>query len=124
LLPDSPKYGLKDGIARMIPIEGLEFYLTHDTNIKKTTYIYFDFTTYQSVNNKTIPTRSLSIYVNDKFNSKVVFAKDKLEANPFRISVEPNESISGRINIKLIPDSIQTGRFFGIWDVFYSYAKE
>ena len=124
LLPDSPKYGLKDGIARMIPVEGLEFYLTHDTDIKKTIYIYFDLTTYQNIGNKTAPIRSLSIFVNDKLKSKAIFDKEKLESNPFRISIDPNEASSGRINIKLIPDALQAGRFFGIWDVFYSYAKE
>ncbi len=124
LLPDSPKYGLKDGIARIIPVEGLNFYLTHDSNIKKTIYVYFDFTTYQNIGNKDAPIRSLSIFVNDKQKSNVVFDKDKLEANPFRISIDPSEVSSGRINLKLVPDSLVAGRFFGIWDVFYSYSKE
>ena len=92
---DSDKFGLRDGICRMIPTDGLSFYLTFDTSIKKPIYLYLD-----------------------------LFDRKNPETNPYRITIDPVECPSGRINVTLIPDSTANGRFWGIWDVFYSYVKE
>ena len=121
---DSDKYGLKDGICRMIPSKGLSFYLTFDTSVKKTIYLYLDLTTYEALNNQTYPVRSLSVLVNGRTKGKILFDRKNAEINPYMIPIDPVECPSGRINVTLIPDSTANGRFWGIWDVFYSYSKE
>ena len=121
---DSNKYGIKDGICRMIPTNGFSFYLTFDTAIKKTIYLYLDLTTYESQDNQTYPIRSLSVLINGKTKGKVLFDRKNAEINPYRIAIDPVECPTGRIDITLIPDSTANGRFWGIWDVFYSYVKE
>jgi len=121
---DSEKYGLKDGICRMIPPSGLSFFLTIDTSIKKTIYLYLDLTTYESLNNKTHPIRSISIQVNGRTKGKVFYDPKNSETNPYIIPIDPVECPSGRIDVTLIPDSAANGRFWGIWDVFYSYSKD
>jgi hypothetical protein len=124
LHPDSPLNGLKDGICRMIPQEGLDFYLSYNPTDKRKIYIYFDLTTYSNLGNSNQPDRTLFIKVNGRHKSKVIFSKTSTANNPHRISIDPSEAPNGRINISLQPDSALTGRFWGIWDVFYSYAKE
>ena len=124
LHPDNPKNGLKDGICRMIPKEGLDFYLNYNPIDKRRIYIYFDFTTYSNLGNSNQPNRTLFIKINGKYKSKVIFTKDSIATNPHRVSIDPSEAPDGRINISLQPDSALSGRFWGIWDVFYSYAKE
>ena len=121
---DSDKYGLKDGICRMIPTEGLSFYLTFDTSVKKPIYLYLDLTTYEAQDNQSYPVRSLSVIVNGKTKAKILFDRKNQETNPYRITIDPVECPSGRINVTLLPDSTANGRFWGIWDVFYSYVKE
>lgn len=121
---DSNKFGLRDGICRMIPTKGFYFYLTFDTSIKRTIYLYLDLTTYETRGNETIPARSLSVLVNGKTKAKINFNPNKPETNPYIISIEPVECPTGRIDVTLIPDSMANGRFWGIWNVFYSYVKE
>lgn len=124
LKPDSPKYGLKDGICRMIPVEGLEFYLTFDPNDKRILYLYFDLTTYENINKSKQPVRVLNIIINGKQKGKAIFDPKEISVNPLRIKIDPTEAPEGRINILLQPDATANGRFWGIWDVFYSYSKE
>ena len=121
---DSDKFGLRDGICRMIPSDGLSFYLTFDTSIKKPIYLYLDLTTYEARDNQSYPIRSLSVLINGKTKAKVLFDRKNPETNPYRITIDPVECPSGRINVTLIPDSTANGRFWGVWDVFYSYVKE
>ncbi len=121
---DSDKYGIKDGICRMIPSKGLSFYLTFDTAVKKTIYLYLDITTYESLNNQTYPVRTLSVLINGRTKGKITFDRKNSDPNPYMISIDPVECPTGRIDITLIPDSTANGRFWGIWDVFYSYVKE
>jgi hypothetical protein len=121
---DSDKYGLKDGICRMIPSKGLSFYLTFDTAVKKTIYLYLDLTTYDSLNNQTYPIRTLSVLINGRTKGKITFDRKNSDANPYMIPIDPVECPTGRIDVTLIPDSTANGRFWGIWDVFYSYVKE
>lgn len=121
---DSDKYGIRDGICRMIPTKGFSFYLSFDTSIKKTLYLYLDLTTYEGLDNQTYPVRSLTVLVNGKTKGKVIFDRKNSETNPYRISIDPVECPTGRIDVTLIPDSTANGRFWGIWDVFYSYIKE
>jgi hypothetical protein len=121
---DSDKYGLKDGICRMIPSKGLSFYLTFDTAVKKTIYLYLDLTTYDSLNNQTYPIRTLSVLINGRTKGKITFDRKNSDANPYMIPIDPVECPTGRLDVTLIPDSTANGRFWGIWDVFYSYVKE
>lgn len=121
---DSDKYGLKDGICRMVPSKGMSFYLTFDTAIKKTIYLYLDLTTYDSLNNQTYPIRTLSVLINGRTKAKIVFDRKNSDVNPYMIPIDPVECPTGRIDVTLIPDSTANGRFWGIWDVFYSYVKE
>ena len=121
---DSDKYGLKDGICRMIPAKRISFYLSFDTTVKKTIYLYLDLTTYEALNNQTYPARSLSVLINGRTKAKVLFDRKNPETNPYRIAIDPVECPTGRIDITLIPDSSANGRFWGIWDAFYSYVKE
>jgi hypothetical protein len=81
-------------------------------------------TTYESLNNETIPPRSLSIFINGRAKGKILFNYKNSETNPYIISIDPVECPTGRIDITLIPDSSANGRFWGIWDVFYSYSKD
>ena len=108
----------------MIPAKGLSFYLSFDTAIKKTIYLYLDLTTYEALNNQTYPARSLSVLINGRTKAKVLFDRKNPEINPYRIAIDPVECPTGRIDITLIPDSSANGRFWGIWDAFYSYVKE
>ncbi|HMV42415.1 MAG TPA: hypothetical protein PK079_20630 [Leptospiraceae bacterium] len=124
LKPDSGKYGLQDGICRMIPSQGFSFYLTFDTANKKPIYLYLDLTTYDRLNNEIYPIRALTVLINGKTKAKIYFDKNSSGSNPYRITVDPVECPTGRINVTLIPDSTANGRFWGIWDVFYSYVKE
>lgn len=126
LLPDSDKdpHGLKDGICRMIPSEGFSFYLTADSSIKKRIYVYLDLTTYVNINNTSYPVRSLNVFLNNQLKKTVYFDRNKIHTNPTIVYVDPSEIRGDRITIKLVPASSSTGRFWGIWDAYYSYIKE
>lgn len=123
LSPDNPIGGIKDGICRMIPPEGFSFFLTIDTENKKKVYLYLDLTTYQSVQETNYPVRSLTIYINQKKRHTVYFNPKQKTKNPTMIEVDPTECLDGRVQVLLVPDSSH-GKFWGIWDVFYSYVKE
>lgn len=124
LKPDSPIYGIKDGICRMVPTEGISFYLTIPPETKEKVYLYLDLTTYEKVGNVTLPTRSLNIYVSKQLKKVVYFRTDKTEENPIMIPLDPIDFSSGKIEVNLSPDSTTSGRFWGIWDAFYSFQKE
>ncbi len=122
ILPDNPLYGLKDGICRTIPNEGLSFFLTADPNIKSTLYLYLDLTTYQPIGKeRKFSLHELTVKINGKTKEIIKFEYDKIQKNPARIPVYPEEFPDGRIEIFLSPNYSTTGRFWGIWDTFYSY---
>ncbi|MBE7412378.1 MAG: hypothetical protein L6Q54_12495 [Leptospiraceae bacterium] len=121
LLPDDPAYGLKDGICRSIPSEGLSFFLTADPTIKSTLYLYLDLTTYESIGKNTQSIQKLSVKINGKVKETIIFDYAKTPKNPAKIPVFPEEFPDGRIEVFLSPNYSSVGRFWGIWDVFYSY---
>lgn len=123
IIPDSSLFGLKDGICRMIPEAGFSFFFTIDTSVKRTIYLYFDLTSYKAHSNSTYPSRTLNIYVNGKLKERVTFQKERVFKNPVRVSLDPAESPGGRIDVKLVPDPTTYGRFWGIWDAFYSFER-
>jgi len=124
LQPDSNLGMIKDGICRMIPEEGLTFYLEADPEIKKNIYLYLDITTYENPNKMNLPSRNLKVYVGGKLKKIIQFKQDHIEPNPARITVEPSDIQSGRINVRLEPTATMGGKFWGIWDAFYSFSKE
>jgi hypothetical protein len=124
LQPDSTLGGIKDGECRMISSEGLSFYLEVDKELNRKLYLYLDFTTYESRANKKYPIRTLQIFVKNKNRKTIQFNPAKVEENPVRIELDRSDLENGRVNIKLTPDIIEGGRFWGIWDAFYSYEKE
>lgn len=121
--PDDPAYGLKDGICRTIPRHGLAFFLTADPNIKSTLYVYLDLTTYETIGKKRYPSQTLEVKINNKRKSLIRFESGLVQKNPAVVPVDPEEFFDGRIEILLTPSDSITGRFWGIWDVFYSYEK-
>jgi hypothetical protein len=124
LQPDHPLGGIKDGECRFIPNEGLSFYLEADKELKSKLYLYLDFTTYESRANKKYPVRTLQVYVKNRNRRTIEFNPNKIQENPIRIDLDRSDLDDGRINIKLVPDAIEGGRFWGIWDAFYSFEKE
>lgn len=121
---DSRLGGISDGICRMIPSEGLEFFLEVPHNMKKKIFLYLDLTTYEAKEDSKFPTRSLSILISGKQKKVVYFQPGAIAENPVEISLEPSDIQHNRINIKLIPDHTEGGKFWGIWDAFYSTKKE
>jgi hypothetical protein len=125
LFPDSNEFGLKDGICRMIPEEGLEFSLVYDRSMKTEIYLHLDLTTYEALENVNPPVRTLFVYVNGIQKKTVYFKKGHKEKNPLVIEVDPAISSDGIIRVKLLPASNSGGgRFWGIWDAFYTTVKE
>lgn len=124
LQPDHPLGGIKDGECRLIPQEGLQFYLEADRELDRRVYLYLDFTTYEARSNKKYPVRNLQIYVKNKLRRSIQFHPSKVEENPIRIDLDRSDLDDSRIQIKLIPDYTEGGRFWGIWDAFYSFEKE
>ena len=121
IIPDNPAYGLKDGICRTIPNEGLFFFLTADPSIKSTLYIYLDLTTYETLGPKKHTPQELTVKINGKVKEIIKFNYDKPQTNPKVLPVFSEEFPDGRNEVELIPNYSTTGRFWGIWDVFYSY---
>ena len=103
---------------------GLSFYLEADKELKSKLYLYLDFTTYESRANKKYPVRTLQVYVKNRNRRTIEFNPNKIQENPIRIDLDRADLEDGRINIKLVPDAIEGGRFWGIWDAFYSFEKE
>jgi hypothetical protein len=124
LQPDSSIGGVRDGECRMISAEGLTFYLEVDKELSRKLYLYLDFTTYEARANKKYPIRTLQILVKNKHRKTIQFNPAKVEENPVRLELDRSDLENGRINIKLLPDIIEGGRFWGIWDAFYSFEKE
>ncbi len=124
LKKDSRLGGISDGICRMIPNEGLEFFLEVPPNWKKRIFLYLDFTTYEAEADSKFPTRSLSILVGGKLKKIIYFQPGALEENPTMIPLERIDIHNNKIYIKLIPDHTEGGKFWGIWDAFYSTKKE
>ncbi|MDX1961291.1 MAG: hypothetical protein SFU98_22170 [Leptospiraceae bacterium] len=124
LQPDNPMGMLKDGICRMIPETGLKFYLEAPVETKKKIYLFLDITTYENPNNVNIPNRRLKVYIGGKLKTTILFQQGHVEENPARITLEPSDLKAGRINVFLEPDVTTGGRFWGIWDAFYSFSKE
>jgi hypothetical protein len=124
LQPDSPLGAIKDGICRMIPETGLKFYLEAPIETKKKIYLYLDLTTYENLNKSKVPPRSIKVYISGKLKKIIYFKEDHQEENPAIISLEPSDLQSGRINIFLDPSSTSGGRFWGIWDAFYTFTKD
>lgn len=124
LQKDSRLGGISDGICRMIPNEGLEFYLEVPPNLKKKIFLYLDFTTYEAESDSKFPTRSLTILIKGKQKKIIYFQPGAVEENPTMIPIAPEDILDNKIYIKLIPDHTEGGRFWGIWDAFYSTKKE
>lgn len=124
LYPDSSAGGIRDGICRMIPSDGLSFYL-ESRKEKINRYLYLDLTVYENISYPELPVRTLNIYVAGRLKSTVTFKYGEAERGPFRITVEPSDIESGRINVRLVPGGeTSTGKFWGIWDVFLSDKKD
>ncbi|MCB1177867.1 MAG: hypothetical protein KDK36_09835 [Leptospiraceae bacterium] len=121
---DDKMHQIHDGICRMIPPEGIKFYLETNKELKKKLFLYLDFTTYEADQESTYPTRRLSIYIKNKLIKTIFFQPGKVEENPTMIIVTPDMVDNGRINIELVPDYTEGGTFWGIWDAFYSTKKE
>ncbi|PJZ68087.1 hypothetical protein CH373_03385 [Leptospira perolatii] len=123
---------LFDNQCRMIPVDGLEVLLVADPDRKDLLYIYLDLTLYQiSSSSSALQKRELRIFVNGIEKERVRFPNQNLyqksiysRSPPVRIEVDPAELVNGRMIVKLEPDPGDTGRFWGIWDIFYSYNKE
>lgn len=124
LQPDHPLGGVKDGECRLIPQSGLNFYLETDKELDRKLYLYLDFTTYESRSKKNYPVRTLQIFVKNRVRKTIQFHPSKVEENPVLIELDRSDLDDGRINIKLLPDFTEGGRFWGIWDAFYSFKKE
>ena len=84
-----------------------------------------DLTVYENISYPELPVRTLNIYVAGRLKSTVTFKYGEAERGPFRITVEPSDIESGRINVRLVPGGeTSTGKFWGIWDVFLSDKKD
>jgi hypothetical protein len=124
LQKDSRKGNLHDGICRMIPNEGLSFYLETEAHQKNRLFLYLDLTTYEAQEDSKFPSRSLSIFIGGKSKKVVYFRPGSIAENPALVPIDPEDIRAGRINIKLIPDHTEGGMFWGIWDAYYTNKKE
>ena len=66
----------------------------------------------------------MHILVNGKHRKTVRYVSGVTEKNPVQLEIDRREVKDGRLYIKLQPDVEEGGRFWGVWDVFYSYEKE
>jgi hypothetical protein len=121
LLPDNPSFGIKDGICKIVPKEGLAFFLTIDPTIKNTVYLHLDLTTYKNIKNKDYPIRYLNIYVSKQLKKTVYFNKGLVTKNPTVLLLDPTDFSNGKIEVVLEADATQNGKFWGIWDAFYTF---
>ena len=122
LNPDHPGMGLKDGICRYIPEQGLSFQFTADPQIKRPVYIYLDMANYAFKKKMAVPVRKLGIIVNGKRKSSIYFSQMAKVTSPVRIDMDSAEMEFGRIQIRLLPDA--ASNFWCIWDAYYSYEKD
>ncbi len=121
---DSRMHNLHDGICRMIPNSGIKFYLETERELKKKLFLYLDLTTYTAKSNSKYPTRRLSVYIKGSLQKTVFFQPGLEQENPVMIVVDPSLIEDGRMNIELLPDYTEGGKFWGIWDAFYTFQKE
>jgi hypothetical protein len=124
LQKDSRRGEIHDGVCQMIPPTGFSFYLEAQKDIKKRIFLYLDLTTYSSESNSNFPTRALHVYIGNKAKKVVYFRPGNTEENPAEIPIDPSDIERNRINIRLIPDHTEGGRFWGIWDAYYTTEKE
>ncbi|MEM7182222.1 MAG: hypothetical protein AAF518_15005 [Spirochaetota bacterium] len=122
LQADSPLFGLKDGICRMVPSEGLDFQLDIDPLGKYRANLFLDLTSYSNMNNKDYPVRFLKVYINQTLKKTVYFHRDREITNPVKIPLELVDYADGKIRVHLEPGT-NLGRFWGIWDAFYTYQN-
>ncbi|RHX88353.1 LIC10729 family protein [Leptospira stimsonii] len=116
---------LQNGLCRMIPEDGLRFYLTADPSRNEPLYVQMDLTQFTYTERpKGLKPRDLRIFVNGVLKSTVVFPGNSSTYSsqfPVRFRVDPGELIEGRLDFFLVPNAGELGRFWGIWDVFYHY---
>lgn len=115
---------LQDGLCRMIPEEGLRFYLTADPSRNEPLYVQLDLTQFTFTERpKGLKPRELRIYMNGVLKTTVRFpgGGDYSSQFPVRFRVDPGELIEGRMDFRLLPNAGELGRFWGIWDILYSY---
>ena len=124
LYPNHPLGGLLSSSCRMIPASGLSFIVEVDESDHRKFFLYLDLTTYESRQNTKYPTRTMHILVNGKHRKTVRYVSGVTEKNPVQLEIDRREVKDGRLYIKLQPDVEEGGRFWGVWDVFYSYEKE
>lgn len=112
--------GHKNSICRMIPNEGLNLLLTADPRGKKLQYLYFDITRYEPGIKQNLQPNQLKIYINGNKRIEIEVIGRKNFQNPVEILLDPSEFADGRIEIRLVPSSSgRSGRYWGLWDVFY-----
>ncbi|XDD50806.1 hypothetical protein AB3N59_03135 [Leptospira sp. WS92.C1] len=118
---------LQSGLCRMIPEEGLRFYLTADPSRNEPLFVQLDLTQFTYTERpKGIKPRELKIFVNGVLKANVRFPGNSTSYSsqfPVRFRVDPGELIQGRMDFRLLPNAGEIGRFWGIWDVFYSYRN-
>jgi hypothetical protein len=124
LQPNHPKGGFLGPQCRMIPNEGYQFYLQVEKLTQRKLFLYLDITTYEARQNKTYPVRSLYIFINNKWRKTVRFIPESVETNPILLEVDRRDIIDGRLTIKLLPEVEEGGKFWGIWDAFYTFEKD
>ena len=121
ILPDDNSYGLSDGICQFVPNTGLEFFLTADSEKKRPVQLYLDIAIFRITNpGMKFPPHKLKIYINRKLKKTVEFGK--MITSPVQVSIDPSELEHDKINVFLEPD-VTKGKFWCIWDAFYSYEK-
>lgn len=113
---------LLDGLCRMIPEEGLRFYLTADPARNEPIYVQMDLTQFTFTERpKGLKPRELRIFMNGILKTTIRFPGGDGYSNqfPVRFRIDPGELIEGRMDFRLLPNAGELGRFWGIWDVFY-----
>lgn len=114
---------LQDGLCRMIPEEGLSFYLTADPFSNDPIYVQMDLTQFTYTERpKGVKPRELKVYMNGVLKKTIRFPGNDMYSSqfPVRFRVDPGELIQGRMEFKLIPNAGEIGRFWGIWDVLFT----
>ncbi|WP_061266394.1 LIC10729 family protein [Leptospira interrogans] len=114
---------LQDGLCRMIPEEGLRFYLTADPFGNDPIYVQMDLTQFTYTERpKGVKPRELKVYMNGILKTTIRFPGNGMYSSqfPVRFRVDPGELIQGRMDFKLVPNAGEIGRFWGIWDVLYT----
>ena len=137
VLPDCSVGGLKDDLARWVPVEGLK--LSLKPKLHRRVFLYIDFVGMVdrsveavSVENRCIPSNKETVFdstkpgpyewievlINGKRKAIFYQGMDVGFTGPLAVPINRDDFVDQKLEIELIP----SGRYFAIWDLFLSHS--